>query len=407
MKHLDLFSGIGGAAIAVDTVWPGSEHIFVEKDSFCQNVLQKHYPNSQIHGDIREFNSYSAGFGRNDGGDNRKERQVQSSSERGVPKDKPAGDRRLSGTVPSSGVDIITGGFPCQGFSQAGKRRGRADDRYLWPEMLRIIREFKPRWVVGENVAGLITIEEGLVLKQVQSDLEEAGYEVGLFVIPAVAVNAPHRRDRVWIVANSKIGDAGQSGFGGPGREGKVASQDRFGFRNESSRPDSDASDAPGKGGELWREGEGDSARSEKGISGRKDSDAPHAKSDGIQGRVFERKSRPVADENDSDAPDAGQQRWGKGNEQRMETDKTKRTARATDDKRFDKSEWDEDWYSVALRTCVRGMDDGLSERLVVLPDGTKISRSKWRQESLKGLGNAWCPPVAIEILKAIKEVDS
>jgi DNA (cytosine-5)-methyltransferase 1 len=100
--------------------------------------------------------------------------------------------------------DLVSGGFPCQSFSCAGKRRGTKDDRYLWPEMFAIIRLTKPRFVLAENVRGLLTIEGGMVFEQVCLDLERAGYEVQTFIIPACAINAPHRRDRVWIVANCK-----------------------------------------------------------------------------------------------------------------------------------------------------------------------------------------------------------
>ena len=104
-------------------------------------------------------------------------------------------------TIHRGHIDVLTGGFPCQPYSQAGKRLGKEDDRHLWPEMLRAIREIKPRWVVGENVSGLITWSEGLVFDEVQADLEAEGYEVQAYVLPAVSVNAPHRRDRVWFVA--------------------------------------------------------------------------------------------------------------------------------------------------------------------------------------------------------------
>jgi DNA (cytosine-5)-methyltransferase 1 len=107
-------------------------------------------------------------------------------------------------------IDILTGGFPCQPFSQAGRRKGTDDDRYLWPEMLRVIREFKPTWVIAENVRGLLTLQQGVVFEQVCLDLEASDYEVQAFIIPAVAVNAPHRRDRVWFVAHRKSGESGE-----------------------------------------------------------------------------------------------------------------------------------------------------------------------------------------------------
>jgi DNA (cytosine-5)-methyltransferase 1 len=100
-------------------------------------------------------------------------------------------------------IDLISGGFPCQPYSTAGKRLGKEDDRHLWPEMLRAIREVKPSWVVGENVRGLINWNGGLVFHEVQVDLEAAGYEVQPFLLPACGVNAPHRRDRIWFVAYS------------------------------------------------------------------------------------------------------------------------------------------------------------------------------------------------------------
>lgn len=159
MKHIDLFSGIGGFALAADRVFGDVEHIFVENDEFCQQVLKKHWPEAEVYGDIREFDGES--------------------------------------------TQIVTGGFPCQPFSVAGRKRGTADNRYLWPEMLRVIRESKPEWVIAENVPGLLTIEGGLVFEQVCVDLESEGYEVQPFIIPAVALNALHRRDRLWIIAHN------------------------------------------------------------------------------------------------------------------------------------------------------------------------------------------------------------
>lgn len=162
MNHASLFSGIGGFDLAAE--WMGWENIFnCEWDTYCQQILKQHFPNAKQHGDITktDFNVY-----------------------RGQ-------------------IDILTGGFPCQPFSQAGKRKGTEDDRYLWPEMLRAIREIKPTYIVGENVGGLVTWDNGLVLEQVLSDLENEGYEAGAYIIPACAVNASHRRDRVWIIADT------------------------------------------------------------------------------------------------------------------------------------------------------------------------------------------------------------
>lgn len=160
LTQMELFAGIGGFGLAGH--WAGIETVCqVEIDPFCQKVLQKNFPNAKRYADVKKFDG------------------------------KP-----WRGTV-----DIISGGFPCQPYSNAGKRLGKEDERHLWPEMLRVIREVRPRWIVGENVFGLINWSEGLVFNEVQSDLESEGYEVWAFVLPAAAVNAPHRRDRVWFVA--------------------------------------------------------------------------------------------------------------------------------------------------------------------------------------------------------------
>lgn len=154
--HLDLFSGIGGFALAAGRTGFTTK-AFCEKDHYCRAILKNHWPDTPIIEDIRDFRGMD--YGR---------------------------------------IGLLTGGFPCQPFSQAGKQRGKDDDRYLWPEMLRVISEARPTWVVGENVFGLIN----LALEQVHSDLEATGYEVETLVIPAAGVDAPHRRDRCWIIAH-------------------------------------------------------------------------------------------------------------------------------------------------------------------------------------------------------------
>jgi len=186
MTHLDLFSGIGGFAIATERVWHNIEHTFCEIDPFCQTILKKHWPTSKIYGDIRTLtNSTPINDGRHQ--ETKAKRQESEFRNRSV-----------------NEVFLLTGGFPCQPFSQAGRRKGTGDDRHLWPEMRRVIQEFSPRYVVAENVRGLLSIDGGMVFEQVCFDLEALGYEVQPFVVPACAVNAPHRRDRVWIVAHAK-----------------------------------------------------------------------------------------------------------------------------------------------------------------------------------------------------------
>jgi DNA (cytosine-5)-methyltransferase 1 len=156
-----LFSGIGGLDLAAE--WAGFETVLqVEIDDYATKVLEKHWPAVKRIRDIRDVNRDTV----------------------------------------NGPVTVVSGGFPCQPFSAAGKRGGREDDRYLWPEMLRVIREFSPTWVVGENVAGLFSINEGLEIESIISQLEDEGYEVITALYPAAGVGAPHKRDRIFIVAN-------------------------------------------------------------------------------------------------------------------------------------------------------------------------------------------------------------
>lgn len=168
MTHVSLFSGIGGLDLAAE--WAGFRSILqVEKDEKARAVLAKHWPDVPRIEDIREVTSESV----------------------------------------REPVGVISGGFPCQPFSHAGKRGGTSDDRFLWPEMLRVIQCLKPRWVVAENVSGLLSIDEGLVFESVLSDLGRIGYETLPLHYPASGVGAPHKRDRVFIVGHAQCSDAG------------------------------------------------------------------------------------------------------------------------------------------------------------------------------------------------------
>ena len=166
MTFGSLFSGIGGIDLGLERAgmvckWQ------VEINIFCQMILTKHWPGVPKHADIKEVGGYNL-----------------------------------------EKVDLIAGGFPCQPYSKAGKRRGKDDDRYLWPEMLRVIRELKPTWVFCENVTGLLSINEGWVIEEVLSDLESESYEtMPPFIIPACGVDADHKRDRLWILAYSHNGE--------------------------------------------------------------------------------------------------------------------------------------------------------------------------------------------------------
>lgn len=157
MKGLSLFSGIGGLDLAFE--WAGGEVVAMcEIDPYCQKVLRKHWPKIPIFGNVKELKGSDI-----------------------------------------KAVEIIYGGFPCQPFSFAGRRKGKGDDRYLWPEFSRLVREIKPRWIVAENVPGILRI----AADEVCSDLKSQGYEVGIYDFEAAAVGAPHRRERIFFVAHS------------------------------------------------------------------------------------------------------------------------------------------------------------------------------------------------------------
>jgi DNA (cytosine-5)-methyltransferase 1 len=161
MKHGSLFSGIGGFDLAAQ--WCGWENVFqCEIDPFCQKVLRYHFPKTKLYEDITTTN-FKEYMGK---------------------------------------IDIISGGFPCQPFSQIGRGLGSNDDRHLWFKMFEVIWEVLPQWVVAENVCRLLTIEKGMVFESIIADLETTGYDVQTFIIPACSLNAPHRRDRLWIIAH-------------------------------------------------------------------------------------------------------------------------------------------------------------------------------------------------------------
>jgi DNA (cytosine-5)-methyltransferase 1 len=163
MKHGSLFSGIGGFDLAAE--WMGWENVFhCEINEFCNKILKHYWPNAKSYTDIKSTNF----------------------------------------NIWKGTIDIITGGFPCQPFSGAGNRKGKEDDRYLWEEMLRTIREVQPRWVVCENVSGLISLSKGMVFHEIQTSLEAEGYEIfPVLNIPACSKDLPHKRERVWIIAYS------------------------------------------------------------------------------------------------------------------------------------------------------------------------------------------------------------
>ena len=265
LKLLDLFSGIGGFSLGLESTGQFETIAFVEKDEFCQKVLKKNFNNIPIESEVRNVK----------------------------------GDRYAA--------DIITGGFPCQPFSVAGKRKGTDDDRYLWDETIRVIRECKPRWFIGENVEGIINIQEGMVLRQVCDDLEKEGFEVQCLVIPASGIGAWHQRKRVWILAYSEHNGSHRS----KGNETIKSSNEqkkRLSVRDDQDVPNSDSIrhrrwSSEGCTNERWsflpREQEGREMGSE---AQRCNGDDANSNSEGSQGHGvsthMETKQRQVSSEN-------------------------------------------------------------------------------------------------------------
>lgn len=316
VTHASLFSGIGGFDLAAE--WAGWTNMFnCEIDPFCHRVLKYHFPNAVQYGNIKTTD-FAIWRGR---------------------------------------IDVLTGGFPCQPFSVAGKRKGTDDDRYLWPEMLRAIREIRPRWVVGENVRGFVNWSEGMVLDTVFTDLEALGYEVQPFVLPACAVGAPHRRDRVWIVAHRA--DAGAEGL-----------------RERQELPDRHPAAADAESDGCGRQGCGNGCESdEHGVFSRK-----------LKGRTL----RGAADGHSCVPYVADATRLG------LSIPRQARHGRPG----FANERTIPDWKRFPTQPPVRGGDDGLPAEL----DG--ISFPKWRMQSIKAYGNAIVPQVFLQIARTINEYE-
>jgi DNA (cytosine-5)-methyltransferase 1 len=323
LRHGSLFSGIGGFDLAAE--WMQWENVFhCEWNEFGQKVLKHYWPNAISYEDITKTDF----------------------------------------SIHREDIDILTGGFPCQPYSAAGKRLGKEDDRHLWPEMLRTIREIQPTWVVGENVLGLTNWNGGLVFEEVQADLEAEGYEVQPFVLPAASVNAPHRRDRVWFVAYATS------------------------ERNPSSR----------KSGEIKRnrgENNGESQLRRKQTERANglptmEGNAPNAKIEScrreLQQRPGQGKPRGQDRRNVTNANSGRQPSQEHGQE------KARRIA---------KKSLPNDWKNFPTQSPICGGDDGLPTEL----DG--ITFPKWRNESIKAFGNAIVPQVALQIFKAIQAYET
>jgi DNA (cytosine-5)-methyltransferase 1 len=398
MKHLGLFEGIGGFSLAAR--WMGWETLaWCEWNEFGQKVLKHHFPETEGFGDITktDFTKYA----------NR--------------------------------IDILTGGFPCQPYSAAGKRLGKEDERHLWPEMLRVIREVQPSWVVGENVLGLVNWSGGLVFHEVQADLEAEGYEVFPFVLPACAVNAPHRRDRVWFVANrndkkrngrgcasertrqeteyrrngvfgttsrfSEVGYASNTNGNGFNQcngqyEINTSKGGEYAFGN-ANKGNVNGNAADSKGKRTWEQ----SSKNRRGEDRRFDN----------YGKVWD-----AADTNSAGWQQSDQEMEG-GSSEQSHSSRFQQDDANTSDEQLQGSKLNRSissqgkakaysgqfsgsicsqWEEFPTQPPICSGDDGLSARL----DG--ITFPKWRNESIKAAGNAIVPQVAFQIFKSIAEYE-
>jgi DNA (cytosine-5)-methyltransferase 1 len=290
-------------------------------------------------------------------------------------------------TIHRGSIDIITGGFPCQPYSSAGKRLGKEDERHLWPEMLRAIREIQPTWVVGENVRGLTNWNGGLVFDEVQAELEAQGYEVTPFLLPACAVNAPHRRDRIWFVAYNA---ANSDSILRRKRDGEGIASNRW----ENSKYKSE-------GSEVWNKyktisGAGFSSNSiSEGFQGCTNTGKVSSKEGtlGREGDKFTTKFASIDQESNATNSDSIGQTF------RKERQCPERRSESNDKlfKRRNKLPG-ADFKMFPISAPICDGDDGLSDRL------DSITFPKWRNESIKAGGNAIVPQVVHQIFKAIEQ---
>lgn len=332
MIHADLFSGIGGFSLAARAMnWETAFHCEIEP--FCQRVLKHHFPESFLYENI-----FTTDF-----------------------------------TIYRGRIDLLTGGFPCQPFSVAGLQNGAEDHRHLWPEMLRAIRQIQPRWIVAENVPGLISNKSGVVFEQVCTDLENEGYEVQTSVLPALGVDSPHIRYRVFIIAYSRLYGHGNDGF----RENRQTQSVCEGEKNKRKRF---RYVAHGSGTERTNSGP-----SRKGLQG-----------DELAKTSEQRKGtqRPVT-KFPSD-------RMGKNRQSGNPTDPLSRgriqgNERAEAGKPIDPLPG---WRDFPTQSPLLVGNDGLPDRL----DGITVSR--WRRETIKAAGNSVIPALVYEIFKVIDLIE-
>ena len=380
MTHASLFSGIGGAELAAS--WMGWNNLFhCEINPFGRKILDYYFKESKSYEDITKTDF-----------------------------------REWRGKV-----DVLTGGFPCQPFSQAGKRKGDTDDRYLWPEMLRAISEIRPTWVVGENVAGIVTMvesceevemgrtddifedniiyrkEQEFTIERICKDFEREGYSVQPIVIPACSIGAPHRRDRVWFVAHCN-----SDGFIKRNRNDEKQSNKRGLNALNDIEQISVADTECSRGNKIYNEtkskqpdGNGINCASDERIT----TDTIYAGNTTQQNEVDTnepekmRRGEPQSEFARYVSERSAANTESEGLERQRGRKLQKTNGRFTNIcGKYGKNNWNN--FPTQSPICCG--NDGLSNRL----DG--ITFPKWRAESIKAYGNAWVPQVAFEIFKAI-----
>jgi DNA (cytosine-5)-methyltransferase 1 len=341
MKHASLFSGIGGFDLAAQ--WMGWENVFhCEINPFGQQVLKHYWPNSILYDDITKTDF----------------------------------------TIHRGNIDILTGGFPCQPYSAAGKRLGTEDDRHLWPSMLRAIREIQPTWVVGENVRGLTNWNGGLVFDEMQADLEAAGYSVQSFLLPAAGVGAPHERYRIWFVAynsNARI-ESMQSGRKNGIYEYRIAS-------NAASNRLERIRDF-----RIYRE-------KEKCEFKRFSPEQPSSDTESQQSKRLQfeqcKYSKPKQSKFRGSGIKMGCKLLTPNTDSRRQSSKEHRETKS---RRIAETSLSGNWSNFPTQSPVCSRNDGLSSQLV------GITFPKHRNESIKSYGNSVVPQVVYQIFKAIEQ---
>ncbi len=353
LSHGSLFSGIGGFDLAAE--WMGWENIFhCEWNDFGKRILNYYWPKAISYGDITQTDF----------------------------------------TIHRGRIDILTGGFPCQPYSTAGKRLGKADERHLWPEMLRAIREIKPRYIVGENVYGLVNWNGGMVFNEVQADLENEGYEVQPVILPACAVNAPHRRERVWFVAcaNERTTGPSRTSTGAIGKGS--GNNDEPKERGKQTEQHFRYGNVYGLDSDTGLQRPPERQKQTMGINQLcQEQNATNPECKGFQkskqGEQFKQLFNAERNNTQNDATNARCSKRKNGiHGEKQERKTTEFGDSYTKFGRF--------FDFPTVEPTIRGGNDGIPREL----DG--ITFPKWRNESIKGYGNAIVPQVAYQIFKAI-----